>query len=480
MNMWCFTILTKSRKSRADRAISDFLVAFARQHQLEVVQDEVLNVIIKKPATAGYERVPTVILQGHMDMVCEKNSGVEHDFETEPLRLRIKDDMLYATDTTLGADNGIAVAYALALLASTDIPHPALEVVITSEEETTMRGALMVDPQHFRGRILINLDSEAEGKLLVSSAGGIQANHLLPVRRVAADPADAAYRLTVRGLRGGHSGASIDQGRGNANKLLGRVLHDLSIHFSYALAEVSGGQKSNAIPREADAVLLLPPEDYPDLEAKLAEWNRIVKNELRVADPHVELSITKSAQRYAEVFSEDTKLRVIAALVLVPNGVLSMSNDIAGLVESSTNLGVVTTSAAEVRLVSEVRSSLKSLKEQTVAQMKMIATVLGCECTTTAEYPEWPYNPDSRIRPLFVKVYREKYGSEPEVIAIHAGLECGIFGEKLPGLDMVSIGPDMYDVHTPDEHLSISSAIRTWDYLLEVLAAMGEEDWTGE
>lgn len=457
------------RGSGNERAISNYLVDFAKKNNLEVIQDEAMNVIIKKPGTPGYENAPTVIIQGHMDMVNEKNKGTAHDFDRDPLKLRIVDDMLYATDTTLGADNGIAIAFSMALLASKDIPHPPLEILVTTEEETGMGGAMALDTSKLKGRMLINIDSEEEGKLLVSCSGGIRINHRLPVKWEAAAPAMLPYSLGVRGLKGGHSGIEIHKGRGNSNKLLGRILQDISNEIELSIKEISGGAKTNAIPREADAVLLVPSRDVQKLEEKVSEWNKILKNEYRTSDPDVNIILERSNEEIDRVFSRETMEKAIALLMLIPNGVQSMSMDIPGLVESSNNLGVVVTDDSAVELQSAIRSSVKSLKYCILNQAKMAAKVTGAEFEAYSDYPEWQYNPDSKLRTLFERIYKDKFGKEAEITAIHAGVECGLFGEKIEGLDMISIGPNLYDVHTPDEHISISSTRRTWDYLLSVL-----------
>ncbi|MBO9129257.1 aminoacyl-histidine dipeptidase [Bacillus sp. 165] len=459
------------RGSGNEREISDYLVRFAKERNLEVVQDTALNVIIKKPASTGYENAPAVILQGHMDMVCELNKGTVHDFENDPIEFRMDGDMLYANGTTLGADNGIAVAYALALLHANDIEHPALEVVITTEEETTMGGAIAVDPNHFTGKIFINLDTEEEGKLLVSSSGGIKGKLILPIEWDSPSRNAVTYSLSIGGLRGGHSGMEIDKERGNANKLLGRILLDLSHKFSYTLSEINGGLKSNAIPREAEAVIVVEPQFTETVEEMVAEWTQVLKNELRAADPEVYIKLEKLNDA-KQVFAKETTKSIIQALMLTPNGVQRMSKDIEGLVEASTNLGVITTTDTEVIFQNEIRSSIKTLKEQTLQQIHVIAAILDGKVETMGDYPEWSYNPDSAIRELCQKVYKDTYGKEAEIIAIHAGLECGVFTEKISGLDVISMGPDMYDVHTPNEHLSIPSTIRTWEYLLAILKEM--------
>lgn len=460
------------RGSGNEQAISDYLVRFAKDRDLEVIQDEALNVIIKKAAMSGYENVPTVILQGHMDMVCEKNQDTIHDFEKDPLQLRIIGDMLYATETTLGADNGIAVAYALALLDSDKLPHPALEVVITTEEETSMNGALAVDANHFKGKIFINLDSGEDGKLLVSSAGGVHVTQILPIEWAVASTEDIAYRIGIKGLKGGHSGIDIDQERGNANKLLGRLLHDLSTEIPFSIQQLQGGLQSNAIPREAEAIVLMQQVDAGKVEKTIKKWEAVFKNELQLADPEVSIVFEHTESSSSNIFAEETKDKAITSLLLIPHGVQGMSRGIEGLVESSTNLGVVKTTDSEVLFESEIRSSVKSLKLTMVTQVTRIAESLGSTVVIDTDYPEWAYNPHSKVRKLFEVTYQEKYGKEIEVIAVHAGIECGVFAEKIPGLDAVSIGPDMFKIHTPDEHLDIPSTINNWEYFIYTLARM--------
>lgn len=452
-----------------EKAISDYLVDFAKNHNLEVIQDKAYNIIIKKPGTSGYENAPIVILQGHMDMVCEKNKGTEHDFDKDPLKLRVVDDMLYATETTLGGDNGIAIAYALAVLAAKDIPHPPIEVLITTEEETGMGGAMALDASSLKGKYLINMDSEEEGKLLVSCSGGIRTTQTLPITWENADKSFISYTISISGLKGGHSGMEINKGRGNSNKIMGRILNDLKCQFDYHIKELNGGAKMNAIPREADAVILVNSKDVSRLESKIKEWNDILKNELRTPDPGVNVTLIKHESSVDKVLSKDSMERAIASLVLIPSGIQSMSMDIPGLVESSTNLGVVTTNETTILFESAIRSSVRSLKYNILNQAKMVAKLVNAELQADSDYPEWQYNPDSKLRDIFNRVYKNMYGKDPEITAIHAGVECGLFKEKMPELDMISFGPNMFDVHTPDEHLNIPSAQRTWDYLLEAL-----------
>jgi len=457
------------RGSGNEKAISDYLVAFAKSKNLEVAQDNAQNVLIKKPATLGYEKAPTVILQGHMDMVCDKNKSTEHDFKKDPIEFRLKGDMLYAKDTTLGADDGIAIAYALALLDSNDIPHPPLRVLMTTEEEIGLNGASALDPKYLEGDMLINMDCEKEGILFSSCAGGIRAKHCIPATWENSEKDCISYLISIRGLKGGHSGVEIDKGRGNSNKLMGRFLDDLLHEMEYHMSEMNGGSKMNAIPREAEATVLINPCDESKLAFKVDAWNLVFKNELKASDPGVILSAKRLDNTILKVLSRDTMNKVISLIVVIPNGVQTMSRDIEGLVESSTNLGVVTTSDAGILFESAIRSNVKSLKYNILNQARMIAGILDIAFETDSDFPEWEYNPDSELREICKRVYRDMYNSEVKVAAVHAGLECGLFKEKNKSLDIIAFGPNMYDVHTPNEHIGISSIKRTWEYLLAVL-----------
>ncbi|OIK12246.1 aminoacyl-histidine dipeptidase [Bacillus sp. MUM 116] len=457
-----------TRRSGQEKAISDFLVRFAKDHHLEVIQDQALNIIIKKPASPGYEHAPTVMIQGPMDMIEDKYENTEHDFTKDPLQLRIEGDMLYGTDTTLGANSGIALAYTLALLGSKRIPHPNLEVVLTTEGRLTMKGARELDTSLLSGTILINLDSDVSEKLLVSGAGGISNTFKLPIIWEDAAKNKMLCRIHISGLKGGHSGLYINQGQGNSNKLLGRILQSLSTKMDFNLAGLAGGKKDTSIPREAEAFVLINPHNVLQLEFEVAKWDQILKNELRHSEERVLVKVTKEEDARQKVFSKETTEKAIAALILLPSGVENMSFDFPGLVESSANLGVVQTHDTAITFESFIRSSEKSLKDKMINEMKMLGSILGCEVTFGYDYPEWPYKPDSKIRSLFEMVYKEKYGENIESIAIHAGLECGLFLERMD-LDAISIGPNVYNSHTPNEHLSISSTLKTWEYLLAVL-----------
>lgn len=465
------------RESGHERAISDYLVSFGRARGLETLQDEVLNVILKKPASPGYENAPAVIIQGHMDMVCEKNKGVSHDFEKDPLKLRVEGEMLYATDTTLGADNGVALAYGLALLDDNALAHPALEVVFTTEEETTFLGANALDGGLFSGKILINLDSEEDDALLVSSAGGVGIGLMLPVEWTEAEEGLKAMRLSVKGLQGGHSGMEIDKGRGNAIKLLGRVLLEFVVRNGFGLAYLEGGSQRNAISREAEAVLLVPAEAIERFDMRVSELQAALGQEFYLKDPKLRLEWGLDdawlvAGDHRQIMKHESAVRVVQAIILMPDGVHTMSAEMKGLVESSSNLGLLKTTETGVYFENEVRSAVKSQKFVLMSRFEALADLLGAECDNFEAYPEWPIDPNSKIRTLCEQVYERMYGSKPRIVACHAGIECGMFIEKIEGLDAISIGPQLYDVHNPNEHLSIPSVIKTWEYLVEVLKAI--------
>ncbi|MBU3143438.1 aminoacyl-histidine dipeptidase [Clostridium sp. CF012] len=458
------------RGSGNEKAISDWLVGFAKKHNLKVIQDKALNVIIKKPGTIGYEKSKVIILQGHMDMVCEKNTATVHDFEKDPIEFIVEGDFLRANGTTLGADNGIAVAYGLAVLASTDMPHPPLELLVTTEEETGMGGAQAIDPKNLDGRILINIDSEEEGKLLVSCAGGVREKIKLPITWEEADKSFINGEIKLIGLNGGHSGMEINKERGNAIKLMGRFLMDLKSVIDFKINAVNGGAKNNAIPREADTIILFRENDKAIVVEKIAQWNTILKDELASTDPEVNLAMEILSEKVKRTFSDETATKALQILLLIPNGVKNMSMAIAGLVQSSTNIGVLTTSDKEIVFDSAVRSSVRTLKKAICDETIVLAEMTGATIEFQSDYPEWQYNPNSEIRTILEKVYNDINGNKPEIAAIHAGLECGLISEKFGGkIDQISFGPNIYDVHTPKEHLSISSTDRMWSFLVAIL-----------
>ncbi|MEJ8774346.1 aminoacyl-histidine dipeptidase [Blautia sp. HCN-1074] len=452
------------------RQISDYLVQFAKNHDLKYIQDEMNNVVIYKPGTAGYENAPTVIVQGHMDMVCEKRPDVDHDFTKDGLNLSVEGDYVSANGTTLGGDDGIAVAYGLALLESDTIAHPPLEVFITVDEEIGLLGAVGFDCSVLKGRRFINLDSEAEGSLWISCAGGLSGISHIPVTRLEAK----GEKLTVKisGLMGGHSGAEIDKNRANANSLLGKFLHGLDAKAGYELISVQGGQKDNAITRESIAELLTVKENVEAVKEYAASMQTAWREEYTGTDEGITVTVTEEGEQDAIVLHPTSKEKVVFFLVNVPYGVQKMSGTIKGLVETSTNIGILKTSENEVLGSSSIRSSVETARDALSDKIEYLTEFLGGEYERQGVYPAWEYRKDSPLRDKMVEVYEEMYGQKPNVVAIHAGLECGLFYKKMEGLDCVSLGPDMKDIHTSEEVLSISSTERVWKYLVKVLGAL--------
>ena len=450
------------------KKISDYLVSFAKEHGLEYVQDEMNNVVIYKPATEGYEDAPAVILQGHMDMVCEKRPDVDHDFTKDPLNISVKDGYVTANGTTLGGDDGIAVAYGLALLESKDLAHPALEVLITVDEEIGLLGAEGFDCSVLKGKRLINLDSEAEGSLWISCAGGLSGISTIPVQRVEAEGQKAAVKIT--GLMGGHSGAEIDKKRANANVLMGRFLYSLQQETAYEIISLAGGQKDNAITREADAELLV--EDINSVKACAEKLQKGFREEYAGTDEGITVEITDLGVASAKVLHPTSREKVLFFLMEVPFGIQKMSGSIDGLVETSTNIGIVKLGEDEFLGSSSVRSSVEAAGAALSDKICYLTEFLGGEYTVQGAYPAWEYRKDSPLRDQMVEVYEEMYGEKPNVVAIHAGLECGLFYKKIEGLDCVSLGPNMKDIHTSEEVLDIASTERVWKYLVKVLESL--------
>ena len=454
------------------KQISDYLVEFAKKNQLSWRQDESNNVIIRKPASPGYETAPTVILQGHCDMVCEKVPGSDHDFEKDGLTLMIDGDTITADGTTLGGDDGIAVAYGLAIMEDQSLKHPPLELVITTDEEVGLLGAGALDTSDLKGRYLINMDSEEEGSLWISCAGGLTATSRIPVRYVEGE--GTCYRVTVDGLAGGHSGAEIDKIRANSNKLMGRFLFSLGQETDYGLVQLKGGQKDNAIPRSTAATLLLDSAQEETLMEMAKKLQRDLRGEYSGTDEGISIRVERAGEGRQRILDPVSQQKLVFFLVQVPYGIQKMSGEISDLVETSINPGIVELGEESCKVVSSIRSSLKSAKEALAQKVIYLTEFLGGSCEPEGDYPAWEYKKDSRLRQIMVDTYEELFGEKPEVKAIHAGLECGIFYEKIPGLDCVSFGPTMQDIHTTEERLSISSTARMWEYLLKVLENIRE------
>lgn len=439
------------------KRISDYCVRFAEERGLRYIQDDSNNVVIFKDATVGYEDHPTVILQGHLDMVCEKDPDCDIDFSKDGLRLCHDGEYIFAKGTTLGGDDGIAVAYALALLDATDVKHPPLECVFTVDEEIGMLGADAMDMSVLKGRLLLNCDSEDEGVLTVSCAGGARSDFKIPVSR---EPAGTCYKVSVEDLLGGHSGVEIHKGRANANKVMGDILCKLPVR----LVSIDGGSKDNAIPRACVAYVCCEAEDFPARFAALCEE---AKNALPESETEVRFSC--EPVNCAEMLTEECSSTVLDLLCELPNGVQAMSKDIEGLVQTSLNLGILETTESFVRMAFSDRSSVNEEKEALLEVLRGLAKKYNAAYEESGHYPAWEYRKDSVLRDTMVSTFEDLYGKTPIVEAIHAGLECGIFCDRLPGLDAVSFGPKMQDIHTSREKLDIASVRRTWEYLLAVL-----------
>ncbi len=423
------------------------------------------NIVIYKPATPGYENAPTVIIQGHMDMVCEKRPDVDHDFTKDPLNISVQDGYVTANGTTLGGDDGIAVAYGLVLLESKEIAHPALEVLITVDEEIGLLGAVGLDCSVLKGRRLINLDSEAEGSLWISCAGGLSGISSIPVKRIEAEGQKVAVRIF--GLMGGHSGAEIDKKRANANVLMGRFLYTLQKTAAYEIISMAGGQKDNAITRECTAELLV--EDAEAVKACAEKVQKGLREEYTGSDEGITIEITEQGVSKEMILHPTSREKVLFFLMEVPFGIQKMSGSIEGLVETSTNIGIMKLEEENFMGTSSVRSSVGAASDALSDKLCYLTEFLGGTYTVQGAYPAWEYRKDSPLRDKMVEVYQDMYGEKPNVVAIHAGLECGLFYKKMDGLDCVSLGPNMKDIHTSEEMLDIASTERVWKYLVKVL-----------
>ncbi len=438
------------------KAISDFCAEFARKNELFVYQDEYNNIVIRKSATKGFEGCEPIILQGHLDMVCEKEQGCEIDFDKDGLNVFVDGDYIAADGTTLGGDDGIAVAMILNILEDKSLSHPEIEAVFTTDEETGMFGAIGLDASVLKGKMLINIDSENEGVFTVSCAGGARAQVNLPLQ---SEPnKKQAFKISVSGLLGGHSGVEIDKGRINANILLANLIK--SFNFEFSLAQISGGLKDNAIPRSAECVICCEEGPEPFVRDFLKSYNFANDNKAT-------FTIEKVNSNFC--YTKQATNKIIEFLCNVQNGIQKMSADIEGLVQTSLNLGILYTNENELVASFAVRSSVNKERDELIGELTAFAEKLGGAVSSFGFYPAWEFNKNSKLREVMCKTYNSVYGQEPKVEAIHAGLECGLFGEKIKGLDAVSIGPDMCDIHTPLEKLNIPSTIRVYDFLCEVL-----------
>jgi dipeptidase D len=456
------------RPSKKEEKIAEYVFSVGKKLGLQTEKDKFGNILIRKPATPGKENLKTVVLQSHIDMVCESNRGVEHDFDNDPIQPYIDGDWVKAKGTTLGADNGIGAATALAVLESKDIEHGPIEALFTLDEETGLTGASSLKKGWLKADILINMDSEEIGTLFIGCAGGKNTAAKFKAKMEKAPKNYSSFELKVAGLKGGHSGLEIHVGRGNAVKIVNRLIWEYSQDYLIRLASINGGNKHNAIPREAFAVVAVPKKDEKKLKKFVKKYNETVKAEYAAVEPDLSVSIEKH-EMPAKFMDEKTQRKLVNALYAVPHGVIKMSKDIQGLVETSTNLAVVETSGKNVNIVTSQRSSVASENEDIVNMTTSVLLLAGAEVSYGDGYPGWKPDVNSDILKVFKSTFTRMYGKEPEVTAIHAGLECGIIKEKYPEMDMISFGPTMFGVHSPDEKLQISTVPEFWKQLTNSL-----------
>ena len=454
------------RPSKHEEKIIEYLLDFAKRYNLEAERDQIGNVVIRKAATAGYEGVPTVILQSHMDMVCEKNSDTVHDFMTEPIRTKIEDGWVKAEGTTLGADCGIGMAAALAVLIDPTVEHGAIEALFTVDEETGLTGAFNLGEGMLTGKYLINLDSEDEGEIFIGCAGGVDTLGYFDYQTEKMPAGYEYYRIGVSGLKGGHSGDDIDKGLGNANKILAHFLYDAE-RFGIRLGMFDGGNLRNAIPREAYAVVAVPEHTALIFETSLANYVSAVKALYAATEPNLKITLAQAAEQ--PVIDEDSQSSLLAAIVGLPNGVLAMSQTMKGLVETSTNTASVKFVDGKIVVTTSQRSSVEIAKRNAMHSVEAVLALSGATVEHSDGYPGWTPNPNSSLLSWSIDSYKSLFDAEPKVRAIHAGLECGLFLEKYPHLEMVSFGPTLRGVHSPDERLEIATVDKFWRLLLDVL-----------
>lgn len=461
-------ILEIPRPSKKEEKIMQYLLDFGKTHQLETFQDKIGNIIIKKAASSGKENSRTVVLQSHMDMVCEKNSDKIHDFDTDPIIAYIDGDWVKAKGTTLGADDGIGIAAQLAILVSNDIEHGPIECLFTTDEEAGLTGAMNLDPDILDGTILLNLDSEDEGQLFIGCAGGKDTTIELPYKKDPIPDDHENYKITVNGLNGGHSGDEINKGLGNANKILNRLLWTGASEFNFKLANFDGGNLRNAIAREAFAIICIPKNKTQVFENFVAEYFKITKAEYKITDAGLNIEIEKT-DTPPFIFDATTQKNLLNSLYACPHGVIAYSAEIPGFVETSTNLAAIKTLPEHIKIITSQRSSVESAKVDVSNMVRSAFALTDAKIYHSDGYPGWMPIANSEIVALTASSYKSLFNQEPEVLAIHAGLECGLIGAIYPQMDMISFGPTIKGAHSPDERLHIGTSIKFWDLLIDVL-----------
>jgi dipeptidase D len=462
------------RPSKKEEKIAAYLLQFAASQNLESATDEVGNILISKKASPGFEKKKTVVLQSHIDMVGEKNSETDHDFSADPIRPFIEGEWVKARGTTLGADDGIGIAAQLAILAADDIPHGPIECLFTVDEETGLTGAFGLQPGFLKGSILLNLDSEDEGEIFIGCAGGKDTVATMTFSRVPVGYDALAYTVKVSGLKGGHSGDDINKGLGNAVKMLNRILWNSNKKFDLRISHFEGGNLRNAIAREAAAIVVIPRRFKEEFTAYVDEMQAAIRHEYRSTEPNLTIR-TKPTDLPSHLIDISTQEKLLNALYACPHGVLAMSREIPNFVETSTNLASVKMNENKILISTSQRSSIESAKACAADMVGCVFTMAGAKIEHSDGYPGWTPNPESEILEISKEAYIKLFRTEPKVLAIHAGLECGVIGEKYPGMDMVSYGPTIKGAHSPDERLHIETVTKFWDLTLEILANIPEK-----
>lgn len=457
------------RPSKKEEKVIAFLIDFAKSHNLVYKQDKVGNLFIYKDASKGFENRQITVLQSHVDMVCEKNSDKVHNFDTDPIEVHVKDGWVKANGTTLGADDGIGVAAQLAILASNDINHGPIECLFTIDEETGLTGAFGLDKDALKGRILLNLDSEDEGELFIGCAGGKDTVIKIPYATEISPDNHQLFELKVSGLKGGHSGDDIHKGLGNANKIINRLLWGGDCHFEMRLNYIEGGNLRNALAREAMAKVLIPDGKVEDFEAFVIENAVEIKSEFSITEPNLTIIAERKSYKVENVIVQHDQQKLVNSIYACPHGVIAYSQSIPGFVETSTNLASIRTEDDHFLITTSQRSSVESAKEDVANMVMACFKLTGADIQQSNGYPGWAPNPDSEIREITVESYKKLFSEAPSVKAIHAGLECGLIGDKYPGMDMISFGPTIKGAHSPDERINIETVMKFWELTLDVL-----------
>jgi dipeptidase D len=466
---WFQEISRIPRCSKNEDAICNWLVDWAKEKGLEVKTDKVNNVLIKVPGSPGYENSPAVIIQGHVDMVCEKTPDSDHDFTKDPIQFVYDGEWLTADKTTLGADNGIAVAMALTLALAKNLPHPPLELLFTVDEETGLTGASALEPGFAEGKILVNIDSEDEGYFTVGCAGGINTNLSVPLELTSVPDGYRLIKLTAGGMKGGHSGIDINKEKANAIKVVAQTLHQLKTRVDLRLAGISGGTAHNAIPRDAEAFIFVPAKELEEVKHITAEAEKNLKAEYKNTDPDLHLKVDESQQKFNQACTAGNTGKIIDFINVLPHGVAFMSTDIEGLVETSNNLARVRVENGFLKVLTSQRSSVVSRLNTLTNRIESVARLAGGEGHSSDGYPPWQPNMDSPLLAKSLKIYENLFHKKPVVEVIHAGLECGIIGDKNPGMDMISIGPTLRYPHSPDEKILVPTIGMVWDFVVQLL-----------